>query len=234
MSRKIKSSFKELNSRRNDLTGRVIGILSGRLRWRACLGIRADPYGRHRVCCFQPRHKLVLALQIYKNKRGSTEGDGDGMAGPAKGTAITVAVLCPGGRGLDFGGRRHVGADRRHIERIGGGVGDHAESCDRCNELHQDRQQHDWNECFQPAPHDFPRERPWSPSICVMACREFGTDLPRLARFISLLHQGNNYRASPSSSQGFVRTCPSAPCPFRALQRRNIFDGTKRLTQRPS
>ena len=118
--------------------------------------IRADPDGRHRIRSFQPRYPLVVALQTYKNERRRIDGDCTAMVGRAKRAATSVIMLRLGRSRLRFRRGHRFGADRRHIERIGDGVSDHAKCRDRCNELHQNRQQHDWNKYFQPPPHDFP------------------------------------------------------------------------------
>jgi len=48
---------------------------SGNGRWGARLRVRAGPNDRHQVCGFQPRYKLVLALQSYKHERRRIDGN---------------------------------------------------------------------------------------------------------------------------------------------------------------
>jgi hypothetical protein len=75
------------------------------------------------------------------------------MAAYAIGTAITVVMLCPGRIRLGVRSGRHPGTDGCQIEWIGCGIGDNAKGRDRRHQLHQNRQHHDWNECFQPPSH---------------------------------------------------------------------------------
>ena len=120
--------------------------------------VRSDARGRRRVRGFQPGHTLVLPLQDNENERWRINGNGAAVTDRANRTAIGAVVLRLGGSGRRrVLRRRHSRADRRHVERVGNGVGDDAKRCDRCHQLHQDRKQHDWNENFQPPSHDFPQ-----------------------------------------------------------------------------
>jgi hypothetical protein len=130
--------------------------LSGRLRWRAGLGVGADAYGRHRVCSFQPGYALILALQTYKNEHRWRDGSGAAVADRTKHAAISVIMLGLGRGCLPVRGSRRFRTDRRHIEGIACGKSDHAKCRNRRKQLHQYREQHDWNEYFQPPSHDFP------------------------------------------------------------------------------
>jgi hypothetical protein len=62
-------------------------------------------------------------------------------------------MLGPRGSGLIT----HPSADRGHGEGIGHSVCDDAKRRNRRKQLHQNREQNDWNECFQPPSHDFPK-----------------------------------------------------------------------------
>jgi hypothetical protein len=62
-------------------------------------------------------------------------------------------MLGPRGSGLIT----HPSADRGHGEGIGHSVCDDAKRRNRRKQLHHNREQHDWNECFQPPSHDFPK-----------------------------------------------------------------------------
>jgi hypothetical protein len=102
-----------------------------------------------------------LTLQTYKNERGRLDGDGAAMPGSTEHAALSAIVLGLGGGGVRIRWGRHSGTDRCHIERIGCGIRDHAKCRDRRNQLHQYREQHDWNKYFQPPSHDFPQDAPW-------------------------------------------------------------------------
>src|ERR1700682_4764211 len=79
------------------------------------------------------------------------------MTGRTKHAAISVIMRRLGRSRLRIRGGHHSGTNRRHIEGIGYGVSDHAKCRDRRKQLHQYREQHDWNKYFQPPSHDFPQ-----------------------------------------------------------------------------
>ena len=79
------------------------------------------------------------------------------MADRAKHTAISVIMLRLGRSRLRIRGGHHFRTDRRHIEGIGYGVSDNTKCRDRRKQLHQYREQHDWNKDFQPPSHDLPQ-----------------------------------------------------------------------------
>src|SRR5713226_4919862 len=78
------------------------------------------------------------------------------MTGRTKHTAASVIMLRLGGGRPRIRRGAHFGTDRRHIEGIGCGISNHAKCDDRRKQLHQYREQHDWNKYFQPPSHDFP------------------------------------------------------------------------------
>jgi hypothetical protein len=77
------------------------------------------------------------------------------MTDRAKRTTISLVMLGFGRSRLRSGRGRHFRTDRRHVEGIGYRVSHCAKCCDRRNQLHQYREQHDWNDYFQPLSHDF-------------------------------------------------------------------------------
>ena len=147
---------------------------SRQLRWRAGLGVRADPLSWNRIYSFQPCYALVLALQTDKNQRGRLDGGGAAVTGRTKYAALSVIMLRVGRSRMRIRGGRHFRTDRRRIERIGCGVSDHAKCRDRRKQLHQYREQHDWNKDFQPPSHDYPqtaqRVLPLASPLVEIAC----------------------------------------------------------------
>src|SRR5258708_20725172 len=99
-----------------------------------------------------------MGLQAYKNLRRRRDGSSAAVTGRTKHAAISVIMLGLGGSRLGILGGRRLRTDRRQIEGIGYGVGDHAKCRDRRKQLHYDREQHDWNELFQSPSHDFPQD----------------------------------------------------------------------------
>ena len=79
------------------------------------------------------------------------------MARRTKHAAVSVIMLGFGRSRLRIRRGRHFSTDRRHVEGVGGSSGDNAKCRDRRDQLHQYREQHDWNKYFQPPSHDFPR-----------------------------------------------------------------------------
>lgn len=130
---------------------------SGNGRWGARLGVRADTNGRQSLCGLQPGYALVLALQSYENERWRNQRHRAASTGPAERTAISMRVLAFCGGGLPLVRRRHLLTDRRHIERVGRRIRNHAKCRDGRHQLHHHRQHHDRNEQFQSPSHDFPR-----------------------------------------------------------------------------
>jgi hypothetical protein len=96
------------------------------------------------------------------------------MARRTKHAAVSVIMLGFGRSRLRIRRGRHFSTDRRHVEGVGGGGGDNAKCRDRRNQLHQYREQHDWNKYFQPPSHDFPRNAshvlPFASPVVEIAC----------------------------------------------------------------
>ena len=69
--------------------------------------------------------------------------------------------------------RRNSRTNRRHIKRVRDCVGDDTEGSDRRKQLHQYREQHNWNKYFQPPSHDVP-QRIENGTTGLAACRDSG------------------------------------------------------------
>src|SRR5258708_33100296 len=99
-----------------------------------------------------------MGLQAYKNLRRRRDGSSAAVTGRTKHAAISVIMLGLGGSRLGILGGRRLRTDRRQIEGIGYGVGDHPKSRDRRKQLHYDPEQDDWNEPFPCPCHAFTPE----------------------------------------------------------------------------
>ena len=103
MPRKNESSLEELNSRKDDLTGRVSGIVSGRLRWRAGLGVGAGSGAEQLRGTVEPDHARGLAIGrrdggLRRVNQGTRMGDAADRTATIMGLGLAGLIALAGGR----------------------------------------------------------------------------------------------------------------------------------------
>ena len=157
------------------------------------------------------------------------------MARRTKHAAVSVIMLGFGRSRLRIRRGRHFSTDRRHVEGVGGSSGDNAKCRDRRNQLHQYREQHDWNKYFQPPSHDFPRNAllvlPFVSTAVEIARSVASMDTNKFALPEFLLRTPRASNGDPQYALALLNWSPQVPLTPRPGRRLEVDEERLSLAQ---